>query len=481
LTPETSDPEKMLNSLDDFLKKRTCLYHSEKKQAERFEDWFDILSNRFDVVIGTRSAIFMPLENPGFIFIDDEHNTSYKESTIVRYNTQDIALKLGKILKIPVILMSGTPSVKTMFLFQNTEKLKVITNPDSKKNISRVSREIIDLKAVDRYREDLDITSRLFRCIKQETDKGNKVLIFINRRGYSKFLICKNCGSIPKCPLCNTSYTFHGNDKLVCHHCSKSINFDGICSKCGKKNFYYKGTGIERIEAKLKQRFPNLLIVRIDSDIKQPESGKSIIGENKNITGPALLLGTQKILNRIGGYEDLTLAAILDFDSMFQIPDFHINERSFQIIEKIASLLRNDENSRLLIQTFNMENMVLKSLNTAGYNDFYKNELENRKELSYPPYANLVNVIITGKQENDVIKDTDRLFEDICAVTDIKFNVLGPSPAPYYKMNLFYRYHMIIKTSEIMRFNIRLAKIMKNFKKNENNKIIIDVDPVWIL
>ncbi|MBM3706206.1 MAG: hypothetical protein FJW66_06760 [Actinobacteria bacterium] len=180
-------------------------------------------------------------------------------------------------------------------------------------------------------------------------------------------------------------------------------------------------------------------------------------------------------------FDNITLAGVPDFDSMFQIPDFHSSERACHALYSLISWVSNRKGSRVFIQTFNTSNFVLESFVNSSYDDFYRQELENRRELFYPPFSNIINIIVSGRDPEAAREDIYRLHCEISKIGSVEFFLLGPSPAPYYKINLFYRWHIIIKTSDIMRFNVRLFKIIRNFKKNEGSKIITDVDPVWIL
>ena len=484
LSPETAKCENIFAGMGNDLKAQACIYNSDKNINERFEDWYDILQDQFSIIVGTRSSIFLPFKKAGFILIDEEHDTSYKESSIVRYNTQDIALRLCRILKIPVIFMSNTPSIRTFYLFKNKPSMEIIENPLCSEQIYNLKKEIVDLKKIDQYREDLSITSRLFKQIKNETDKNNNALIFVNRRGYSNVLICKKCGNIPKCPKCNISYTFHkDNNILKCHHCSKSEKFSGTCVECRANDFFYKGIGTEKIESKLKQRFPKIPVFRLDNDTLQRKKQSREIIDKAMITSPAIIIGTKAVVSNIL-FNNITVTGVIDFDNMVQAPDFHTNERAFQLLEELSFILKKTGSSSLIIQAFNTGNPVLRYFVYKDYEYFYKKEIENRQELFYPPYSSIVNIIFSSKDEKEASNEASRFSGEIQGMKKIKnldFIMLGPSPAPYYKINYFYRWHIMIKTKKIMQFNIKLASILRKFKKKTGIKIIVDVDPVWIL
>jgi len=480
ISPESSGAERIAFFLGGKFQKKCCIYTSDKNPAERFEQWYDIAKDRYSIIAGTRSAVFLPFYDPDVIILEQEHDSSYKDSSIIRYNTQDVVLKLAKILKIPVLFFSNAPSIKNMYLFNGANNHCIISRGEifSKANVVK---SVVDLKKVDQYTDDSTITKELFQAIKESSGKGFNSLIFAGRRGMSSYITCKNCGYVPKCPSCNVSYTFHSSKKmLMCHHCKKSEEFTGLCSRCRSKNIRYKNNGIESIEAKLKKRFPQMPVIRVDSDTK----GRSLqqCGTYGKVSGqsPLILLGTSKILN-YPNPGNIGLAAIVDFDSLMQMPDFHTNERAFQVLDKIESFLMEGVKCRFIIQALNTDNAVLNNFINDDYNQFYSMELAGRKELNYPPYSNIVNIILSGKEEKNVIKNAEMIFFEIEKLKNPDKIILGPSPCPYSRINMNYRWHILIKTNDIMRFNIKLAGIIRNINKSTGIKIIADVDPVWIL
>jgi primosomal protein N' (replication factor Y) len=481
LTPEIIDAENLYSSIyDPELCGKQIIYHSELKESEQLSRWYEIYTGNADIVFGNRSAIFLPFKNIGLIVIDEEHDPSYKESTIVRYNVQDIALKIGRSLNIPVVFASNTPSMRLWYRAENDKEFKIIRPDVSFFKNNKVAKEVLDLKTVDSFKEDINITSILYKIIRNSVEAGSKALVFFNRRGYSSFLVCRDCGNIPLCPRCHISYSYHGSSgRLVCHHCSNSEDFTGQCSNCGSKNLQFRGTGIEKIESKLKKRFKGIAFLRVDSDFIRNKKESRAIQKTLSTEGSLLLLGTQKVLKYT--VKDLTAASIINYDSLFQIPDFQINERVFQLLVQILTKIKNMDGSRFMIQSFNSENEVLGSFILGDYEDFYKKEIKKRKDLYYPPYSNLINIVISGRNDESVSADVRALAHKISSINKPGFLMLGPAPAPFHKRNLIYRWHIMIKTESVIRFNTNLREILKDFRKNDENKIVFDIDPVWIL
>lgn len=482
LTPEISLIPQLFSRFENEFGARVCVYHSNMNQAERYERWLDILEGRFDIIIGTRSVIFTPVSNIGIIIIDEEHDPSYKEGTRVRYNTRDVAVKLGKILSIPIVMGSATPSIVTRYRAERESDFTLIKIPVKARTSVPLDMEVVDLKKIDRFKEDIDITKKLFTAVREELDKDNKVIIFLNRRGFSNFVICRSCGNVPKCPACDLSYNYHSDrKKLVCHHCGREQDYTGKCQVCGGNNIFLYGTGIQRIQSKLKTRFKDTPVLRMDSDITRKIKSHQEILKKFITPGRSILIGTQMIAKGLD-IGDVTLVGVVNCDVMMGLPDYHMNERVYQLITQVSGRAgREKKKGKVVIQTYNPGSSVVKNILNMDYESFYKKELEDRKELRYPPFSNVVNIIISGKNEDRVKKDIKELFAEISKAIKIDSRVLGPAPAPFYKINLFYRWHMMIKSQDMEVMAEKLAAVLRRFKKSGENKIIVDVDPVWIL
>lgn len=483
LVPEIISAEKLYASLKIDFCKRVCIYHSEMSEKKRFETWYEIWTGNFEVIIGTRSALFTPIKDLGLVIIDDEHDLSYKDSSILRYNAQDVALRMGKILKIPIVFTSPTPSMSIRFKAENENNFKIIEVSDDFNNKALLEKVVVDLKKIDSYKDNTLVTNTLHKAISAEILSGNKVIVFINKLGFSNFLICAKCGNIPKCPVCNLSYRYHKTGKkLICHHCGKEIYYEGICTACGSDNISFSGSGIEKVESSLNLRFKDVPIFRIDSEAVEQKGSQENLLKKINCPGPAIIIGTQMIAKDYG-IENITLAAVISCDNMLELPDYHMYERVFQMVSQISQKVNGyNKRGKIIIQTFNPENLAIRNFISGSYKDFYLEELGNRKELGYPPYSSLVNIIISGSSEkkvkSEIIKLSEKIYEKI---TNVDFVLLGPATSPFLKLNIFYRWHIIIKTKEFYKFAVKFGKVMRNFKKMDSNKIIIDVDPVWIL
>jgi primosomal protein N' (replication factor Y) len=483
LTPEISLTPQLYSNFKNVFKKGLAVYHSGMSENERYEKWIDILNGEIKIIIGTRSAIFTPIPDLGIIIIDEEQDTSYKENSGVRYNAIDTVIKLGKILKIPVVFGSATPSISLKYKLSNNESSTVLSMPEKIYKDNKIIKQIVDLKNINKNIEDGIITNQLFDGIKEAVDNNEKVIIFINRRGYSNFVICNDCGFIPKCTNCDLSYTFHINEKkLKCHHCGEEKVFSYECPSCKSKRMTLYGTGIQKVESKLKQRFPNITIIRMDSDITSKKKSHEDILNTFISQNPSILIGTQMVSKGLD-IEDVTLVGVINIDGMLSLPDYHMNERTFSLLTQVSGRAgRSNKQGKVIVQTFKPESIIIKNFVNDGYESFYNKELESRKELDYPPFSNLINIIISSKIEQKAKLEAYRLYNELKPLAEkYRDKLLGPSPSPFIKLNQYYRWHILIKTFKINKFISKLAKLTGSIKIDKECRLIIDVDPVWIL
>jgi len=277
--------------------------------------------------------------------------------------------------------------------------------------------------------------------------------------------------------------------KLKCHHCGSEKAFTNICCSCKSRRITLCGTGIQKVESKLKQRFTDIPVIRMDSDItSKKKSHEEIL--NKFISqSPSILLGTQMVSKGLD-IKDVALVGVINIDGMLSLPDYRINERVFSLLTQVSGRTgRSDKTGKVIIQTFKPESIIIKSFIESNYENFYLKELADRRELDYPPFSCLVNIIVSSKDESNARIEIGRLYNELMKVMDFEADsatgktdrMLGPSPAPFFKLNQFYRWHILIKTFKINKFISKFTKLSRLITIEKNCKLIIDVDPVWIL
>lgn len=482
LVPEISLTSQLFERFENRFSGRVAVYHSHMSDAERYERWMEILEGSVDLIIGTRSALFTPAADLGIIIMDEEHDPSYKEGSQVRYNTQDVAIKLSEIKNIPVVFGSATPSVRTRYRAEKQRDFTLLKIPVRAAASGDVQRKIVDLKAIDRNKEDEFITSALFMAMREELEKDNKVILFINRRGFSNFVVCTACGDVPKCPACDLSYNYHRDvGKLICHHCGREEKYSGKCRSCDTGTLFLAGSGVQKVEDRIRSRFPGIPVHRMDSDITTKKKSHQKIISDFSAPGRSILVGTQMIAKGLD-IADVTLVGVINSDGMLSLPDYHMNERAYQLITQVSGRAgRKDKKGRVIIQTYKPDSGIIRHLMDEDYEKFYAEELESRRELSYPPFSNIINIVVSGLEEAPVLAESKKLFDKIHKDIKMDMKILGPAPAPFYRINRFYRRHILVKTENIDRMTAELGHVLRKYKKSRDIRIIVDVDPVWIL
>ncbi|HAO92801.1 MAG: primosomal protein N' [Deltaproteobacteria bacterium GWC2_56_8] len=457
---------------------RVALAHSGLSPGERLDEWRRVLRGEVDIVVGARSALFSPIDGLGLIIVDEEHETSYKQEDGVRYNARDSALMLGKYLGATVILGSATPSVET-FYNANSGKLELLTMKNRVGETSLPHVETLDMKGKKE-----SLSPRLKALMEENSSKNSQTLLFLNRRGFSNSLICKDCGQVFRCLNCSVSLTMHKRSRaLKCHYCDFTIPIPSICPDCSGINLSTTGSGTERLEEDVRALFPKLTIGRMDSDTtRRKGSAKRILEamEDKSID---VLIGTQMV-SKGHHFPGITLAGIVDADTSLNIPDFRSSERTFQLITQAAGRAgRGDEAGTVVIQTLNPGHYAFLSALKHDYNAFYAEEIELRREALYPPFVRLCNLRFEGAKEASVIEaanDMKRTAEALLKVKNAGVAVLGPAPAPLEKLKGRYRWQMLIKCADAKKLHAIALTLRGSFraKKRPGVCLTIDMDPL---
>jgi primosomal protein N' (replication factor Y) len=479
LVPEISLTPQLVKRFRGRFGKKVGVIHSGLSEGDRFDAWRQAGRGTVSVIIGARSAIFAPFKNLGIIVVDEEHETSYKQDEAPCYNARDLALVLGKMTNSVVILGSATPSVETYANAQK-EKFAYLSLPLRVEDKALPVLEIVDMK-----KEKTKVFSKPLReAIIANSKNGKQTILFLNRRGFSSFVVCQACGEIVSCPNCSISLTYHVRDNSVkCHYCGISEQLFEHCLKCGKE-LRGLGMGTQRIEDEVKTILPTAAISRMDRD--------AVVGKNKLLRlydrlekGEVdVLIGTQMVAK---GHDlpGVTLVGVISADQSLGIPDFRAGERTFQLVTQVAGRAgRGDEPGRVIVQTFNPEHPSIKFALEQDSVGFLKEELRLREDLEYPPFSKLVNFRFQGRVESDTVnaagiaRELARKLVSKMPIGVVK--ILGPSPAPIYKIRNRYRYQMLLKSKDMRalhNFSKKLSMILRESRISGNVKIQIDVDP----
>jgi len=482
LVPEIMLSSQIYKRFYQYFGSKVLLWHSQTTSKTKNDIWSKINKDNPYIVIGARSAIFAPVRNIGLIIVDEEHDASYKETERQPcYNARDISIIRSKFSKCMVILGSATPSLETYFnSISNKYNYHQINERYGNSVIPEV--DLINLKKDNIDYNMPHLNQLTIEAINSTIDKGGQVLILHNRRGYSAIKICGKSDKVIKCEQCDIILTYHASkNKLLCHSCSKSYEYESLNFK---KDVKYLGYGTENIHYYLQEQFPNLSILRMDAD-----SANSINKQNKILNKfindkSDILLGTQMIAKGLD-IQNIQLVIVLNADIGMMIPDFKSHEKIFQMIYQVIGRAgRQNTESKALIQTFDPNHYVIKMATNNELKKFYNIQLNNRKSLNYPPFSRLIKILFQSTNERDCNKYSKMIYDIF--KKDFQNYMIGPLPCPIEKLSKNYRYQIIIKTplnlinNTIKKIN-QLVKIKKYIKIQKSIKILIDVDAISVL
>lgn len=470
LTPQTVERFK-----SRFLNENVAVLHSKLSFGERYDQWQKIYDGKARIVIGARSAIFAPVKNLGLIVVDEEHERTYKQEEDPRYNARDVAIKRGEIEGALVILGSATPSIESYYSAkQGIYKLIKLTKRIDDRPLAKV--RIVNLKEeIKKYQRMLTFSPALLARIKERIQKKEQVILFLNRRGFSPFIICRHCGFVIRCQHCTTALTYHQlGDRLICHTCGFTELVPKNCPECKDPHIRFGGIGTQRVESQIAKFFPSAKITRMDTDVTTVKGiHKKILDEFK--AGKIdILVGTQMIAKGLD-FPNVTLVGVISADVALHLPDFRAGEHTFQLLTQVAGRAgRGVVPGEVIIQTLTPEHPSIKSASTQDYDSFAESEIIFRKELDYPPYEHFINITFRSRnpQKAELVA---REYQKILGDTDVK--VFGPIPAPISLLRGYYRWQVLLRAPTVE----KMLPMLKKIGKHEGVIITVDVDPVSML
>lgn len=473
LVPEISLTPQMVYHFKSRFGDEVAVLHSRLSEGEKYDEYRKIVEGKVHIVVGARSAVFAPFKNLGAIIIDEEHTTSYKQDNNPKYSAIEIAIERAKNNNAIVILGSATPSLETYArsikgLYTLVElKHRVNTN-----NLPLV--EIVDMSK-EKHRGSI-FSSRLITEVNKRLEKHEQIILLLNRRGYSSFITCSNCGYTAKCPHCDITLTYHKtSNTLRCHYCGYADKMNDICPSCGEKAIKTLGTGTEKVEEEIKKVF-NARVVRMDLDTTSKKgSHEKIITAFKNHEYD-ILLGTQMIAKGLD-FSNVTLVGVINADTSLMIPNYRSNEYTFQLLMQTAGRSgRGEKNGSVIIQTFNPEHYSITLASKHDYIDFFKQEMEVRRKLSYPPYYYLIYIKVIGKDYNKISIESNKIASIL--TRELKNSkILGPTTCSVFKLNGLFRFGIIIKYKKEEKMEEVLQSLVNHYKGNQTVKVDIDVNP----
>lgn len=472
LVPEISLTPQIMERFISRFGKRVSVTHSRLSLGERLDQWRKARDGEISIIIGPRSALFMPFSNLGVIVMDECHESSYISDVTPKYHTREVARKLSELTGALLVMGSATPDIDSyhravtgeFLLLQLKERTKGSTLPevfvtDMRKELEDGNRSAFGLP--------------LQQAIRENLEKGQQTMLFLNRRGYSTFVSCRKCGEALTCPSCNVSYTYHASDKaLVCHYCGKEVPVPKTCPSCGSHYIRYFGTGTQKIEEETRRLFPEASILRMDADTTTGKNGHARILELFGKGKADILIGTQMIAKG-HDFPNVTLVGILAADLSLNLGTYQAAETCFQLITQAAGRAgRGELAGRVFIQTYQPENHAIRMAAAQDYEGFYQEEILLRQAMEYPPFSHIFSVLITGEMEQEVILAAQRLGAYMNHYAErAGCTVVGPAPAPLPKFRGEFRWQIFAKGTDADRLKAFVLYTVEQTKKDVSREI----------
>ena len=481
LVPEISLTPQMIDRfIARFNKDEIAVLHSKLSIGERYDEWNKIKEGKAKIIIGARSAIFAPTENIGIIIIDEEHDSSYKSESIPKYDAKEIAKKITKENNCPLVLGSATPDLVTYYKAQQG-KITLLKLTKRANNSKLPEVEIVDLKMELANGNRSMLSVKLHDEIEQNLKEHRQTILFLNRRGFSTFIMCRECGYTVKCKNCNISMTYHKTEnKLKCHYCGYEENVVTICPECHSNKIRYFGTGTQKLEQEINKIFPQASTIRMDIDtVTKKNSHEEILNKFKN-ENIDILIGTQMVVKG-HHFPNVTLVGVIAADSSLNIDDYRANERTFQILTQVAGRAGREQlDGKVVIQTYNPDNFSIICAQKQDYEMFYNTEIALREQLKYPPFCDIILIGFNSISENELLEASTKIYNYLKAnLNGQEFNVLKPMPSPIDKIQNRYRWRIIVKGNMTEAANNVLNTCLRKFYNSnyKNTKVSVDVNP----
>ena len=487
LAPEIALASQLTKRLaKKFGTKDVAIWHSSISDGERYDVWQRLYKNNIKILAGARSAVFAPLKDIGLIIIDEEHEGAYKQtSPAPRYDAKIVAQKLAEFHHCPLLLGSATPDISVYYRAVNSGNLFEMKHRYRNAPIAPVT--VINMQEYARAAYKNVISKPLQVAITETVEKKQQVILLINRRGFATFTQCQACGHVIECPNCAIPMIWHAKDqRLKCHYCNQVERFPEICPECSSDALKISGTGTQKIEQYIKEIFPDYRVERVDSDILVRKGEHIRLLERFQKGEIDILVGTQMIAKGLDN-PNVTLVGVISADASFNLPDFRASERGFQLLTQVAGRAgRGEFTGRVYFQTYNPDYYALASAKSQNYNEFYSTEIAAREEFDYPPFSQMVRLIISSTNNFRAEKSAQEIAMRMCLMIDKygiseRLDVLGPTPCVIERINGYYRFQIILKNKLEEKGHHFISSFLNKITMPKDIKLAIDVDPLDIL
>ncbi|MDH5161139.1 primosomal protein N' [Heyndrickxia oleronia] len=484
LVPEISLTPQMVERFKGRFGNDVAVLHSGLSIGEKYDEWRKIERKEARVVVGARSAIFAPFENLGIIIIDEEHENSYKQEENPRYHARDIAIYRGKLHQCPVILGSATPSLES---FARSQK-GVYTLLSMKKRMNNQalpSVSIVDMREELREGNRSMFSRELFEKLQDRLSKKEQTVLFLNRRGHSSFVMCRDCGYVLQCPHCEISLTYHRfTSQMKCHYCGYEASVPSVCPECDSEHIRYFGTGTQKVEEEIAKLLPEATVIRMDVDTTSRKGAHERLLQQFQEGKADILLGTQMIAKGLD-FPNITLVGVLSADTMLHLPDFRASEKTFQLLTQVSGRAgRHHLAGEVVIQTYTPEHYSVELAGKQDYDHFYKKEMMMRKLGSYPPFYYLALITVSHEDLMKVVSITEKISNYLHSKLSKEAIILGPATSPIPKINNRYRYQCLIKYKREPNLTQQLRNLLEHYQQqitSEGLTINIDVNPYMMM